>query len=181
MNKFFKSLMFYKVSFFYLFSIIVISSAMVTTNPVEAEELHEKNEHEFHRHHTALVISNTQNDENDNGLSVGIDYAYRLKHWLGLGGILEYAGGDFEHLLLLAGASIHPYKNWVLLAAGGAEIHKEHDDHEEDTPKREWVIRTGVAYQFPISDKWTIAPTFNVDFSEHETLFVYGIAIGFGF
>jgi len=162
-------------------TIIVIIVTVITVNQVVAEELHTGSEHEFHRHHAALIISNTQNDDNDTGLTVGVDYAYRIKPWLGLGGVVEYAGGDFEHLLLLAGASIHPYKNWVLLAAGGAEIHKEHDDYDVDTPKREWVIRTGVAYQFPVSDSWTIAPEFNVDFSEHQTLFVYGIAIGFGF
>ncbi len=46
---------------------------------------------------------------------------------------------------------------------------------------RDWVVRTGVAYQFPFGERYTIAPEFSVDFSEHETLFVYGIAIGIGF
>ena len=163
------------------YTLIAILIALFFAPLVGAEEAPSTGEHAFHRHHAALIVGNTQNDGSENGFSVGIDYAYRINHWLGLGGIAEYAGGNFEHFLLLAGASIRPYKNWVLIAAGGAEVHKEHADHEEDTPKREWVIRTGVAYQFPLAGNWTIAPEFNVDFSDHETLFVYGVAIGFGF
>lgn len=146
-----------------------------------AEEPHDEHAHEFHRHHSALIISNTQNEEGDNGFTVGVDYEYRFNQWAGIGGLVEYAGGDFEHLVLAVPLYIHPYKNWLLVVAGGAEVHKEHDEHEENKQKREWIVRTGIAYQFPFADKWTIAPVFNVDFSEHETLFVYGIAIGFGF
>lgn len=154
----------------------------ITIAPLaDAEESREKKTHEFHRNHAALIVGNTQNDGSENGLSVGIDYAYRLNRWLGLGGVAEYAGGDFKHLLLLAGASIHPYKNWVLGVLGGTEVYKEQDEHEEDKRRRDWVIRIGIAYQFPFAENWTIAPEFNIDFSEHETLFVYGIAIGFGF
>ena len=165
------------------FQYLTIAILLTITNAplADAEEIREKQTHEFHRNHAALIIGNTQNDGSKNGLSVGIDYAYRFNRWLGLGGVAEYAGGDFKHLLLLAGASIHPYKNWVLVVLGGTEVHKEHGANEEDKRERDWVIRTGIAYQFPIAENWTIAPEFNVDISEHETLFVYGIAIGFGF
>jgi hypothetical protein len=166
---------------YYQYLTLAILFTIAIASLADAEEAHERHAHEFHRHHAALIVGNTQNDGSKNGLSVGIDYAYRFNRWLGLGGIAEYAGGDFEHVLLLAGASIHPYKNWVLVVMGGTEVHNEHDEHEEDKRKGEWVVRTGIAYQFPIAENWTIAPEFNVDFSEHETLFVYGIAIGFGF
>jgi hypothetical protein len=163
------------------YTIIAILSAMLFAPLVVAEEMHNKSEHEFHRHHAALIVGNTQNDGNENGLSIGIDYEYRINQWVGLGGLVEYAGGDFEHLLLAVPIFIHPHSNWLLKLAGGAEIHNAHGDHEEDKREREWIIRTGIAYQFPLADNWTIAPEFNVDFSEHETLFVYGISIGFGF
>ena len=163
------------------YAIVAVLSAMFFAPLVVAEEEHSKSEHAFHRHHAALIVGSTLNDGNENGFTVGIDYAYRIERWLGLGGIVEYAGGDFEHLLLLAGASIRPYSNWVLIAAAGTEVHQAHDDPKEDKREREWVIRTGVAYQFPLADSWTIGPEFNVDFSEHETLFVIGIGIGLGF
>jgi len=42
-------------------------------------------------------------------------------------------------------------------------------------------VRTGGGYQFHFGEKYSIAPEFIVDFSEHETLFVYGSSIGLGF
>ena len=138
------------------YTIIAAILIMIGVPLVGAEEAHEKEEHAFHRHHVALTVGNTQNDGSENGLSVGVDYAYRFNSWMSLGGLAEYAGGDFKHLLLLAGAALHPYKNWVLVVAGGTEVHKDHDDHEADKLERDWIIRTGLAYQFPISDQWTI-------------------------
>ena len=148
---------------------------------VVAEEAHEGAAHEFHRHHMALILGNTQNDGSEHGLSVGVDYVYRINSWLGIGGLVEYAGGDFKHCLLMAPLVITPYKGWVFNVAPGTELHKEHGDHEENKRERDWVVRTGVAYQFHFGERYTIAPEFNVDFSEHETLFIYGIAFGIGF
>jgi len=162
--------------------LIVASFLFFAWSPVVvAEEAHEEGSHEFHRHHIALIAGNTQNEDSKNGLSVGVDYEYRINKWLGIGGLVEYTGGDFEHLLLIAPLYIHPYKGWLFNVSPGTEIHKEHGDHEEDKKTRDWIVRTGVAYQFPFGKRYTIGPEFNVDFSEHETLFVYGIAIGLGF
>ena len=166
---------------YYLYLTIVIFFTVVFTPLADAEEAHEKHANEFHRHHLSLIVGNTQNDGNQSGLLVGVDYEYRFNRWIGLGGLAEYAGGDFDHFLLAVPLFIHPYKNWLLSVTGGAEVHKEHNDHEEDKQRREWIVRTSVAYQFPIADKWTIAPEFSVDFSENETLFVFGIVIGVGF
>jgi hypothetical protein len=164
-----------------LFLIITLLITLAISPVAGAEEAHEEGSHEFHRHHMALILGNTQNDGSESGLSVGLDYEYRFNKWMGTGGLAEYAGGDFKHLLLFVPLYIHPYKDWLFVVAGGTEIHKEHEGHDEDKRTRDWVVRTGVAYHFPFGEKYTIAPEFNVDFSENETLFVYGIAIGVGF
>lgn len=108
---------------------------------------------------------------------VGIDYEYRFNQWLGLGGFAEYAGGDFEHALLGIPLFIHPYENWRFAVAAATEIHKADEHHDRE---REWVVRTGVGYAFHIGDGYSISPEFIVDFSEHETLYGIGLAIGFG-
>ena len=143
-----------------------------------AEEDHEGAAHSFHRHHAALFIGNTQNDGSEHGLSVGMEYEYRINQWLGLGGLVEYAAGDFEHLLIAVPLFIHPYEDWLFMVAAGTEIHK---GEEENKGKRNWLIRTGVGYQFQFGEKYSITPAFHVDFSEHETLFIYGVYIGLGF
>ena len=143
-----------------------------------AEEEHEGAAHSFHRHHAALFIGNTQNDGSEHGLSVGMEYEYRINQWLGLGGLVEYAAGDFEHLLIAVPLFIHPYEDWLFVVAAGTEIHK---DEEENKGKRDWLVRTSVGYQFQFGEKYSITPAFHVDFSEHETLFIYGFYIGLGF
>jgi hypothetical protein len=164
-----------------LYLIIANIFAVAFVPSVFAGEVHKEGSHEFHRHHMALILGNTQNEDGESGLTVGMDYEYRINSWLGIGGLAEYAGGDFEHVLLLAPLYIHPYKGWLFNVSLGAEIHNEHGDHEEDKRTRDWIVRTGVAYQFPFGERYTVAPVFNVDFSDHETLFMYGAAVGVGF
>lgn len=151
---------------------------MMAPGTAPAEEAHEGAAHSFHRHHAALFIGNTQNDGSEHGLSVGMEYEYRINQWLGLGGLVEYAAGDFEHLLIAIPLFIHPYEDWLFAVAAGTEIHK---DEEENKGKRDWLVRTSVGYQFQFGEKYSITPAFHVDFSEHETLFIYGFYIGLGF
>ena len=42
---------------------------------------------------------------------------------------------------------------------------------EKDEKERDWLIRTGVGYQFHFGEKYSRTPEFIVDFSEHEKLF----------
>ena len=156
----------------------IVLLIMMAPGTAPAEEEHEGAAHSFHRHHAALFIGNTQNDGSEHGLSVGMEYEYRINQWLGLGGLVEYAAGDFEHLLIAVPLFIHPYEDWLFVVAAGTEIHK---DEEENKGKRDWLVRTSVGYQFQFGEKYSITPAFHVDFSEHETLFIYGFYIGLGF
>lgn len=157
---------------------IVVSFLIAAWLPVSnAEEVHEAAAHSFNRHHTAVIISNTQNDHGEHGLTVGVDYVYRFNPLLGLGGLVEYAGGDFGHLVIAAPLFISPYKNWFFVLAPGTEVY---NDEETDAKKRQWLARVGVSYRFHIGERYSIAPEFNVDVSEHETLYVYGFAFGYG-
>ncbi len=160
----------------YLLLSIAILFTMAATPAIAAGESHES-EHAFHRHHASLIVANTFDGHGENGLSVGGDYEYRLNDWFGLGVGVEYAGGDFGHILIGVPLFIHPYGQWRLAVTAGGEIYKDEEEHKT---KREWLIRTGVGYQFPLGKGYSISPEFYVDFSEHETLYVIGLAIGFG-
>lgn len=67
-------------------------------------------------------------NHSEGGFGGGLDYEYRINQWLGIGGFAEYAGGDFEHVLIGLPLSIHPYKGWRLVVAPATEIHKEHGE-----------------------------------------------------
>jgi len=170
---------------FVLIAIVIIVtlslSPMAMADAAHEKSAHEGGAHEFHRHHMALLLGNTQSEETSNGPSIGVDYEYRFNKYLGIGGLVEWAGGDFDHLLLIVPLYIHPYKGWLFNVSLGSEIQKEHEEHEEDKKTRDWIFRTGVAYQFPVGERYTIGPEFNVDISEHETTIAYGIAFGIGF
>lgn len=159
--------------------LIVVSFLFTAWLPLSnAEETHAGSEHSFHKHHIALFLGNTQDDHGNSGISIGGDYEHRINKWLGLGGFVEYAGGDLENLRIGIPLFIHPYKEWRLLAAFGGEIYKDPESKEKD---RGFVFRTGVGYLFPVGKDITVAPEFFVDFSEHETLFIYGLSVGYGF
>ena len=128
----------------------------------------------FHQHHLSLFVGNTQEGFSDFGFSIGVDYEYRFNWLFGLGGTVEYAGGDFEHWLALVQMVFHPSENWGIIIAPGTEIKK--GEHERD-----FIFRVGVGYQFHLSETFTIAPVFDIDFSDGETLVVYGVQFGFGF
>ena len=130
----------------------------------EQERAHE------HRHHLALFLGATHTDEGDE-FSIGIDYEYRLKPILGVGGLAEYTGGDLETTVLAAALFIHPYDEWRLVLAPGFE--NEDGDNE-------FLFRAGVSYAFPVG-KWTVSPEFNVDFVDEEENLVYGLSFGRGF
>jgi hypothetical protein len=161
----------------HLLLLIACLFTLALASTAGAEEAHESGDHEYHRHHASLIVGNTFDEHGENGFSVGGDYEYRINNWFGLGVGLEYAGGDFEHVLIGIPLFFHPNEHWRFALAAGTEIHKggEHEERE-----REAILRTGVGYAFHIGDGYSISPEFNVDFSEHETLYVVGLGFGFG-
>ena len=136
-----------------------------------AEEAHEEHkESHYHRHHVGLFLGNTQ-DEHEDTFTVGLDYEYRFSQYVGIGFLGEYLGKDFREGVLLVPLFIHPYEGFRFMAAAGIKPKKDED---------KFLWRLGIGYRFPIGD-WTIAPEFNIDFSEGEESYVYGVSIGYGF
>ena len=140
--------------------------AMVFSSSVSGDE--------FHRHHLGVTVGNTQEGFNEHGFTIGADYEYRFNWLFGLGGTVEYTGGDFEHWLGFVTMFFHPNERCEFVLAPGTEI-------EKGTRDRNFIFRTGIAYEFHLGERYAIAPEFFVDFSENETLFVYGLSFGIGF
>ncbi len=104
--------------------------------------------------------------------SFGIDYEYRFTKHFGVGGLVDYAGGDIDATVIAVVFFIHPFASANILIAPGLEIH---DGHEEE------MLRAGVGWDFHLGDKLTLTPTFAIDFVNSEEIKVYGINIGMGF
>ena len=142
----------------------------VWLEPAKAEDGH--GDHgEFHRHHIGLFLGNTQEDHKD-GITVAADYEYRLTKQVGLGGIAEYIGGDFDAMVFAGLFYVHPYKGLRLVLGPGLET---------GGSETKYFFRAGVGYRFHVGKGWSITPEVNVDLFERDDAFVYGLSIGRAF
>jgi hypothetical protein len=155
--------------------ILVLSVAVfVLTMPVQAlaaeEEHGEHQESQYHRHHVGLLLGNTH-EEGEDEFTIGLDYEYRFSQYFGIGLLGEYVGEDAREGVGMGLLFIHPYKGFRFLAGAGVKPKAE---------ETKFIWRLGIGYRFPIGN-WTIAPEFNLDFTEGRTVEVYGVSFGYGF
>ena len=131
---------------------------------------------EHHQNNVAeFFVGNTYEDTHhgsENGFTVGLTYERRLSSLWGVGGVYEYAAGDFDKWSISVPLFIHPYKGWRFQLAPGVE-HKKSED--------EFLLRIGAAYEFMLSDRWMLIPEIAVDVVDGDEAIVYGLAFGFGF
>ena len=149
---------------------ITVLAVITTLAAAPAFGQHEE-AHHGHKHHVALFLGNTHDDHGEDAFTTGLDYEYRLTDLLGIGALIDWAGGDMKSTVVGAVLFVHPCKNARLLAAAGNE-HR----HGED----EFIVRLGVGYDIHASD-WTLSPLVEVDFLEHGENWIYGVSLGRGF
>lgn len=125
------------------------------------------------RHLLQLFLGGTYAEEADeNFLTVGATYEYRLVDLVGIGAFGEYAGGDLDAWSFGAPFFVHPYRELRIVLAPGFE-HKEGEN--------EFLFRVGIGYDFPVTGRWSLAPELNADFVDGEVNLVYGVSIGVSF
>ncbi|MHC4750912.1 MAG: hypothetical protein ACYTFW_13685 [Planctomycetota bacterium] len=155
----------------------VVCMAIAAPQLFAAEHTHATHqEHEnYHRNMAELFLGSTYEDGDhgsENGFTVGFTYERRFSELLGFGGFYEYAAGDFDKWSIGVPLFIHPHEGWRFALAPGLE-HRHGDD--------EFLFRTGVAYEFELSERWIMMPEFNVDFVDGEEAYAFGLSFGFGF
>ena len=168
--------------------VLAIAVIMLT---VPLEILADENEHKIHdethrhKHHLAVFVGGTHaeieeeghggeevvREESEDAFTAGVDYEYRLKSLFGVGGIVEYSGGDLEATVAAGALFIHPIGGLKLILAPGVE-------NKGDENK--FLFRTGVYYDF-FFGKFSVGPTFSVDFVDGEQNLIYGLSFGYGF
>ena len=155
--------------------LLVLSGAvfvlMVPLQALATEEEHEEHkEPHYHINHIGLFLGSTH-EEGEHDFTIGLDYEYRFSQYVGIGLLGEYVGKPEREGVILIPLFIHPHKGFRFIAAPGIKPKKDEE---------KFIWRLGVAYRFPIGN-WTIAPEFNVDFTEGKTVEVFGVSIGYGF
>ena len=166
-----------------------------TTEPHEAaEEAHETEEH--HMNALAVFGGGTHAEDQTQG-TIGLEYERHLARRVGLVLAFEYAGGDLREYILGAGVAVNPVGGLIFTAGAGLErrpVHEEHGEEHGTDPEVEvasseagegketlFVFRLGVTYEIELGPRWFLAPQFNLDFVDGETVEVFGVSVGFGF
>ncbi len=125
-----------------------------------------------HRHHVAVFVGATHAEGTDEP-TLGAHYEYLLTPKIGVGALVDHAGGDLDATIVAGALSFHPHKGLILIAAAG----NENTDHGD-----EFIARAGIGYEFELRGGWSLTPQLNFDFvKDEETKEVYGISIGKAF
>ena len=166
-----------------------------TTGPHEAaEEAPEAEEH--HKNALGVFLGGTHAEDQTQG-TIGLEYERHLASRVGLVLAFEYADGDLREYILGAGVAVNPVGGLKFTVGAGLErrpVEEEHGEENEGEHAVEvasteggggreslFIFRLGVTYEFELGERWYLAPQFNLDFVDGETVEVFGVSVGFGF
>ena len=153
------------------FLLIMAFLLSVPLQVLAIEEEHEEHKESlYHFNHIGFFLGNTH-EEGENEFTIGLDYEYRFSQYMGIGILVEYVGKPDREGVGLVPLFIHPYKGFRFMAGPGIKPKKDEE---------KFIWRLGIGYRFPIGN-WTIAPEFNLDFTEGRVVEVYGVSFGYGF
>ena len=136
------------------------------------------NDHGADKKHIVGVFLGATNDaHSETDGTAGIEYEYKFTEHFGIGAVYEHspdAHNDDGVSVYLASAYWHPYAGWRIgLGIGEEKLHGSHG-HEES------LYRASIAYDFHIGG-FGIAPTFNLDRVDGESIEVYGVTLSKAF
>ena len=131
-----------------------------------ADELHQK---------IALSggITQDRNNTSETGASIGLLYEYPLNKFWGVGGLLEYAGGDIDAWVVGVPVFAHPFAGWFVVTAPGLEL---------ESDETNVILRVGTGYEFELGERFALAPEFYMDLNrKNGTKWVYGLSLVWNF
>ena len=118
-------------------------------------------------------LTQDRNNTSETGATIGLAYSYRIDPLWSIGGLLDYAGGDIDALIIGVPLKVFPWAGWFLLLAPGFEF---------ESSETNVMLRIGTGYDFELGQGWSLAPEFYVDLNRVKgTKWVYGLALSRGF
>ncbi len=157
---------------------------------VHGEEFSAHNIRDF-KNEVAVFLGATEESGHDTEFTWGFDYKRRIADRWAVGLLFDYAGGELRNAIVAPSISYWPgLGNLQLLAAAGVEYHNgrsagghEKADHggEADRDETYFLVRLGVGHDFHIGESFGLVPQVNLDFVNNEEVWVYGVAVTYGF
>jgi len=107
-----------------------------------------------------------------------------------VGAFVDYAGGELRNAVLAPMVVFWPgLGNLQLLAAAGVESHQGRDGggHQKsgesggtDKDATYFLVRLGIGYDIHLGESFGLVPNLNLDFVNNEKVWVYGLAVTYG-
>ena len=110
--------------------------------------------------------------------SVGLEYERRLGETWFIASALEHAFGDLDFSIVALSVG-YRFNRWAIFAGPGIEW-SESTHGDESGTESEFLIRTGVLYEFDVGEL-IVAPHVMVDFVGDEEVGVAGVTVGMSF
>ncbi len=143
------------------------------------------------KNEVALFLGGTDEHGHDTEFTWGLDYKRRITERWAVGAFFDYAGGELRNAVLAPSIFFWPgFGNLQLLAAAGVEFHQGRDGggHQKsaegggtDKDATYFLVRLGVGYDIHLGESFGLVPTVNLDFVNNEKVWVYGLAVTYGF
>lgn len=143
--------------------------AVLSMAPVMAEDGHRE---ESHRNNVGVFLGVTGEDRRDRAGTLALEYSRWFDESFGIGGVVEYAFGDLD-FLVLAVPLAYRVDAWKFYAGPGVEMEERGDT--------EFLFRIGGEYAFEVGERTEVAPQVNLDFVDGDTVVVFGVLVAYGF
>ena len=156
-------------------SLAAVALLLAIRAPVHASE------NESHGGHSHIGIFAGVGEEQAKGHShsakgFGLVYEYKFPTHMDIGIVVERLEVDGHANTLAVIPFGYTFDSGFRLFAGpGYEF-------KGNPTKDKWLLRAGVAYEFELSERWTLSPEVFVDALENGTkVYVGGVVLGYGF
>ena len=161
----------------------------------DAETVKHEGEHSSHhvrdfKNEVAVFLGATDEPGHGTELTWGLDYKRRIAERWAVGVLFDYAGGEQRNAVLAPMVAYWPgLGNLQLMAAAGVEFHqgRDGDGHQksgEDGGSNEdatyFLFRLGIGYDIHLGESFGLVPNLNLDFVNNEKVWVYGLAVTYG-
>ena len=161
----------------------------------DAETVEHEGEHSSHhvrdfKNEVAVFLGGTDEPGHGTELTWGLDYKRRIAERWAVGVFFDYAGGELRNAVLAPMVAFWPGLGKLqLLAGAGVEFHRGSDGggHQKsgegggtDEDATYFLLRLGVGYDIHLGESFGLVPVVNLDFVNNERVWVYGLAVTYG-
>jgi len=132
-------------------------------------------DHNAHPHHLSIFTGYSSDFKNHHGYKLGIEYEYKINSWMGVGGMMDFTGADFEIFAISAGVDFSPIRKVPFFV--GTALGAKNEKKDKWKP----FVRGVAGYDFHIG-KFSLGPVVMHDFyNARKNILSVGIGFGISF